>query len=139
MLLRREQFHGRHKLADKYSDTPFVVTGVNPEEDVYEIRPSGGGGAKWVNRRRLVKDPRDYVDEMLDESEESLPEENESQQEHGDISSDEDSTDEENEFWSPFRTLTVPRPARRSARRGRGTHGNIHRLPTSVKSVFTRT
>ena len=58
VLLRRDAFTGRHKLEDKFDETPYAVVAQNKEEDVYQIRPVLGGSAKWVNRRRLTLDPR---------------------------------------------------------------------------------
>ena len=60
VLLRRDAFTGRHKLKDKFDETPYVVVAQNKEGDVYQIRPVLGGSTKWVNRRRLTLDPRHW-------------------------------------------------------------------------------
>ena len=59
VLLKKCAFDGRHKLDDKVLRDPFVVTAVNETGDIYKIRPILGGPMKVVNRRLLVKDPRD--------------------------------------------------------------------------------
>ena len=43
VLLRRDAFTGRHKLKDKFDETPYVVVAQNKEGDVYQIRLVLGG------------------------------------------------------------------------------------------------
>ena len=67
VLLRREAFSGRHKLKDNYDSMTYIITSKNDENDVpvYQIQPALGDETKWVNRRRLVFDPR-QVEEVSD-------------------------------------------------------------------------
>jgi hypothetical protein len=62
VLLQATGFKTRHKLADHYLQDAFVVISRNPAGNHYEIRPSLGGAAKWVNRKLLIKDPRCDLD-----------------------------------------------------------------------------
>lgn len=61
VLLKRCAFDGRHKLSDKFYRDPFTIVSVNQEQDVYSIRPLFGGPVQIVNRRLLIKDPREVV------------------------------------------------------------------------------
>ena len=131
VLLRRECFDGRHKLADKYFETSYIVTGVNPEGDVYQIRPSDGGITKWVNRRRLIGDPRGVE---VEEEETCVLGDDQSVEQESVGESADDSSDDEDQVWLQFRNLEMPNPVRRSARQGRGHHSNVNHLPKSVQN-----
>ena len=137
VLLKRHAFTERHKLQDKFYDTPYVVVDVNNHNDLYQIRPASGGELKWVNRRQLVVDPRGVVEEEPDVRDRS-PE----SEDHVTSSSSDD------EFESDDDDLGIVRlqlqqdecereeelQPRRSSRSTRGVHRNPAHLPTSVNS-----
>ena len=60
VLLKKCAFRGRHKLANAYESTPYVVVGVNDHGDVYHIRPLLGGEQKSVHRRLLRVCPPEF-------------------------------------------------------------------------------
>ena len=62
VLLKNEAFTGRHKLHDKFDEKPFIILAKNEEGDLYNIQPALGGVTKWVNRRRIIADPRQEND-----------------------------------------------------------------------------
>ncbi|PIK33447.1 putative transposon Ty3-I Gag-Pol polyprotein [Apostichopus japonicus] len=138
VLLRRTAFDGRHKLEDKFRRDPFVIVRVNPEGDVYGIRPLLGGPIQTVNRRLLTEDPRDVqqvedpelaINEQEDILEETEPE---------DIQPIlpwwfflEQGRPRENEpEGDPIADPQVV--LRRSARQTKGMHSNPCNLPRSV-------
>ena len=57
VLLRKQAFKGRHKLADVFERDPYVVVWINEHNDVYRIRPLKGGPERVVNRKLLRLDP----------------------------------------------------------------------------------
>ena len=137
VLLRRNNFTSRHKLADKFHETPYVVVSKSEENDVYEIRPVMGGGSKWVNRRQLVIDPRGVDEEVPVEF---LP--NIMNDDYEEMNTppdcDQDEEDEDDEDYPSFRWIydgSVPQEGqgpRRSARTSKGVNRNPGRIPTSV-------
>ena len=74
VLLKRHGFKERHKLQDKFHETPYVVVDVNIHHDIFQIRPASGGETKWVNRRHLVLDPRG-VEEIVPDVHDPGPDE----------------------------------------------------------------
>ena len=65
VLLKRNAFTGRHKLADKFFDASYIIVNKNEEGDIYEVKPFMGGVSRWVNRRQLIIDPRGREQEVL--------------------------------------------------------------------------
>ena len=156
VLLHRDAFTGRHKLVDKFYERPYVVVAKNKEEDVYQIRPISGGEARWVNRRRLVEDPRQEdrgIDKIfpypLDdvEAERELRRHVDDNMDDVDVdidtsrNDDDGDSDDEDDipgwlYLSNKQGLRnsepeVEAPVRRSARNNKGVNRNPFRLPTS--------
>lgn len=142
VLLKRCAFTGRHKLADKFHNKPYVVTHVNQSEDVYEIRPLLGGRLSKVHRKLLIQDPRD--DGLPLEVEDSLHR-HEDLQDPIPVLAEHCDSEEELPFifvWGSTNPDDRPviRPQdeydgrRRSARTNKGFHSNPARLPRSAIS-----
>ena len=137
VLLRQMAFGGRHKLADKYHRDRYIVVGVNPEKDVYQIRPLHGGEVRSVNRKLLLADPRQ--EEVMSDPPEFWPKPSDSDNLN---ELDDDIGGDEGE--DPFIIFPLPeevqvtRPLpggiqpRRSSRSTKGTHSNPNRLPQSA-------
>lgn len=147
VLLKRNAFTERHKLEDKFYEIPYVIVEKNDENDLFKIRPAMGGVPKWVNRRRLILDPRAEVnelDEVLpDDGRDDIDNDHENDVEESDSSSDEDDDssddDDQNDFQWIFEEAQatvnkdIPGP-RRSSRSSKGAHSNPHHLPRSCVS-----
>ena len=138
VLLRREAFTSRHKLQDKFDETPYVVVAHNSEEDIFQIRPVLGGSAKWVNRRRLTLDPR-AVESFSDKFPTPDVEIDLIHQYYYQSSEDNDSDESSDDDVPNWLFLTrgqersvEPRPVRRSTRSTRGINRNPFRLPSSA-------
>ena len=142
VLLRREAFSGRHKLEDKFESSPYLITAHNEGNDVWQIRPVLGGRTNWVNRRRLIVDPR-----QMGESIDILPipsDPNGNSDKEMELSpdadgrSDDDSNDSDDDvpIWLYVTSSETgsqnAKQLRRSTRSTRGKNPNPFRLPTSA-------
>nr|XP_054768630.1 uncharacterized protein LOC129276251 [Lytechinus pictus] len=142
VLLQKCAFTGRHKLADKFDNNPYVITKVNMSDDVYEIRPLLGGRMMKVNRKLPVKDPRDdgmpcgFEDSSLQHEKCKYP---------ITVQAKDAGNEEELPFifvWDsthPGDQSVVQSPdvhacdgPRRSSRINKGIHSNLNHLPRSV-------
>lgn len=144
VLLRREAFTGRHKLVDKFDEVSYIVDRSNETVGTFRIRPAMGGTPKWVNRQRLILDPRRIEDlevppfpfpSVWSDSDEASDEGSGS---GSDTELDPESSDEcQWLFQMEIPEVAPPAecPLRRSTRTTRGRHRNLYNLPTPAGSV----
>ena len=147
VILQKTGFRDRHKLQDHFCSESYVATNKNSEQDLYEIRLALGGPTRWVNRRMLIRDPRDEFPEDSDIEPNILPEVSFGSNSDTDSSSDSDPdflmflktpemlpVDEgvDNDNLEELPPPVHPVTPRRSSRTTRGQHSNPFNKPHSV-------
>jgi transposase InsO family protein len=63
VLVRKVGIKGKHKLADKWEEQPYLVHSIpNPNIPVYKVKPEGGSGIRTLHRNMLL--PFQTIPEM---------------------------------------------------------------------------
>ena len=74
VLLKRCHFTERHKLQNKFYETPYEIMEEKSKNSVYVIRPVDGGSTKTVNRNLLVLDKENNQLTAEDDADSADPE-----------------------------------------------------------------
>lgn len=62
VLIKNCAFTSRHKLSNHYGVEQYIVMKSNEDKGLYAVCPATGGVEKWINRKRLILDPRGEID-----------------------------------------------------------------------------